>query len=774
MKWPFNRDQVRSVRLGTLFVLIFLVDPFSPSAPARSVQPFPNEGPNAKRESQPAPTPFVQREEVRFVTLDLVVEQRGGTGGAGWHLARDLVKEKVHILVGSREIELDLFENWCSEVTPGSSPATVMTAASEGDSSSRAPSGPTTIQSREGSAEEQNSPPSEPHKYILYFDLQQLTMGGRNRAFQAALEWAKKASQSSDEVMILTGGMSLRIVRPMLPASRNLMEDLAAARDDTSAMDMWAEGEERRIEEIVNGGGPALAKLYTSIDYDIARRSLENISRLMTIFGDIPGTKDLVYFSETIRLYPGSEYPFGPSPKTALSMDVARPVYELAALANEGNVRIYAVQASGLKEGKNIEDPLLVLSEETGGRPVYGTNSLDAVFGRIEEDHSCFYRVGFRLPSENSGSRKTIVVRIGESGRGYRVRHRRSVDDSTREKKEMDRLTAAFLIPEAARAFPVEVSPTRLFDHARGSRVRIDVSVPAESLLVLPAGDPKSLQMTVQFGGQVVPLRVGSASMGKPEGNPWGDVDPKRETFTFNRQAQIQLPPSRAISHRPTQIVYAIEMDVPPGDYRAVVAVQDVRSGSVAAQLSDFHAEASEVPLGEIGIGLEDVATVIVQAPDPTEKLRPLSGKAKSKIQPAENSLPPQLLLVHDATVELNAVPSFFYAVCDPQAALKNGGQGNLAEQEALAGWRVRRVVACGGKEGIALPPHKVADVSPRTGCALMIDELPAESLKAGPCRFEVGLEWPGADSVMRSKEFFVVSTNGPSTVSAVSPVVDR
>ena len=774
MKWAFNRDQALSARLGMLFVMLLLAAPFSASSPARSVQPFPDESSDTKRKSQLAQTPYIQREEVRFVTLDLVVEQRGGPGGKGWHPATDLTKERVHVFVGNQEMDLDLFENWCAG-TPGRQPTqAVVAATSEGSPPSTVKQGESgTARSGVGAGEEPGSTASEPHQYILYFDLQQLRMGGRASAFKAAMEWAANSCQPSDLVMILTGGMSLRIVRPLLPASQHLMEDLTAARDDSRAMDMWAEGEERRIEEIRNGGGRPLAVLYASIDYDIARRSLENMNRLMAMFTDMKGTKDMIFFSETLRLYPGSEYPFGPSPQAALSLDTARLVYQLAAQANERNVRIYGVQSSGLRKGQDIEDPLLVLSEETGGRPVYNTNNLGAVFDRAAEDFSCFYRVGFRLPSGHSGNLKTILVRIGENGRGYRVRHRRSVDDPTPQKQELDRLSAAFLAPGSAQAFPVEVSSTRLFDHARGSRIRIDVSVPMDSLLVLPAGDPKSPQMTVQFGGQVVPLRAGAASIGKPEANPWGDVDPERETFAFNRQAQIQLPPSRMVSHRPTQIVYAIEMDVPPGGYRAVVAVQDLQSGSVAARLSDFHAEASEAPLGEIGIGLEDVATVIVQAPDPTEKPSPLRGKAKAKIHPAENSLPPKLLLVHDATVELNAIASFFYAVCDPPAALKENGQGALAEQEALAGWRVRRIVACGGKEGISLPPHKVAEISPRTGCVLMIDELPSESIQAGPCRFEVRLERPGADAVMRSKDFFVVSASGSSTVSAASPGVD-
>jgi VWFA-related protein len=770
MRWLLSQQHHRLGRLAPLFILILLAGSFSRAGLIRGAQPSPDKNPDAKRKSQPAPTPFIQREEVRFVTLDLVVEQRGGPGGKGWHFARDLTKQQVHVFVGSQEMALDLFENWCGAVGPGRSPEAVITASSEARKPSPPPEESAAVQSGAGPVEEQNSTSPEAHKYILYFDLQQLTTGGRERAFQAAKQWAQQISSFSDEVMILTGGLSLRVVRPMLPASRHLMEDLEAAREDTRAVDMWAQGEEARIQEIINTRDPALARFYATIDYDVARRSLDNMSRLMTTFGSIPGTKDLVYFSETIRLFPGSEYPGGPSPKAALSQDVAQRVYDLAAQANERNVRIYAVQASGLREGKDIEEPLLVLSEETGGRSVHSTNDLGVVFGRMEEDFSCFYRVGFRLPSAHSGNLKTILVRIGEYRRGYRVRHRRSLDDPTRQKQELDRLSAAFLVPESARAFPVEISLTRLFDYARGSRVRIDVAVPTDGLLALPAGDPNRLQMSVQFGGQVVPLRAGFTPAGSSEKNAWADVDPKRDTFTFNRQAEIHLPQSRTTSHRPTRIVYAVEMDAPPGDYRVVVAVQDGRSGSVAAQLADFHAEETWSPLGAIGMAIEDSATVIVQAPDPAKKDRPPSDKGAPEILPAEHSLPPKLLPLLSDSIDVQEKPSFYYALCAPQAAIEKSGHNSVAEQKPLAGWTIRRSVACGGESEIDLHFRPVPDVSPDTGCALLVDALPAGSLKAGSCRFQVRLERPGAETLARVKDFLVADPSLSSAFPSIAP----
>src|SRR4029450_5106059 len=103
MKWPSRQDPLRLGRLAPLFMSTFLAGSLSPAAPVRNVQPIPDDNRDSKRKLQPAPTPFIQREEVRFVTLDLLVEQRGGPGDKGWHPARNLTKEEVHVFVGSEE-----------------------------------------------------------------------------------------------------------------------------------------------------------------------------------------------------------------------------------------------------------------------------------------------------------------------------------------------------------------------------------------------------------------------------------------------------------------------------------------------------------------------------------------------------------------------------------------------------------------------------------------------------------------------------------------------
>src|SRR5437867_1889971 len=171
------------------------------------------------RQDGTAPAPYIEREEVHFVSLDVMIERRAG---GAWNRARDITRDQIDLLIGGQPTALDSFENWCGS---GSEEA--------GDLASRArsPTGPADVVS---------------HSYILYFDLEQLKLATRHAALRAAQEWARNGVRPSDKVMIVTGGHTLRIVRPMLPSTLHLSEDLEKVKTDFRVSEMWADGEAAR------------------------------------------------------------------------------------------------------------------------------------------------------------------------------------------------------------------------------------------------------------------------------------------------------------------------------------------------------------------------------------------------------------------------------------------------------------------------------------------------------------------------------------------------
>jgi len=774
MQCLFTRGSAAAARLGALSALVVLGGILATGAHPDAAQSFPDEKTDRKQKSQSDPSAFIQREEVRFVTLDMVVEERGGSGEKGWHLARKLTKDQVRVFVGGHEMALDLFENWCSGAPPLQTPGTIASAG--GSPVTTGPSKPAIAESGNGAAA---TSALSSQKYILYFDLRHLTLGGRNRAFRSAMDWAGKTAKPGDEVMIITGGLSLRIVRPLLPVAGSLKEDIQHAMEDFTSDDLWAEGEWRRQKEVEKmamldfNAAETLAKSYATMDQDATRRSLENLHDLMALFGTIPGTKNLVFFGETVRLVPGSEYfaayleppvevagGFAPAGVSGPSNDVSHELDQLVEAANERNVRIYTVQPAGLKEGRDIpgamtrdEGAMTMLATETGGSYVRGTNNIGLILDRVGDDLACFYRIGFRMSPRHTGSTERILVRIGDSDTRYRARYRRTLTDPTREQQEEETVLAAYLAPAAARAFSVSVRARRLFDHPGGSRFRVEVSVPLEALLARPSPSGGGV-VTLLIGGQVVPLRLRASRAASRAQDPWAEVDPKKKTWGFDRRAEIRLPAVREGSHAPSRAVYANEFDAPPGEYRIVAVAEDGLTRSVSTGLTDLTARTSTAILGEPLVGFLDTGVLIIDSSAVKNSEVHTGGSHSKTIAPAGPSIPAKLSVASQGDPVLPGSVTLLYPVCPPAESPR---KSRNADGSTALSWKIQHELTC-GEASVHLPPLALPEIPQGAGCSLVVDPVPPELLHPGPCRMEVSLEGPGAPQEVRVAQFQVHS----------------
>jgi VWFA-related protein len=729
--WPFFLRGLVSAAEILALAVIFTNQPFG-------------RDPTQLAAEKPAPSPLVEREEVRFVALDLVVERHGPPGGSGWHLAPGLTQDQVHLLVGGQEISLDLFEDEC----PGSPPRQstgVQAGATPGRGSVPVPEG---------------APPRAlpDRKFVLYFDLEHLTLASRKLSFRAAIDWAAKEVKPTDEVMIVTGGLSLRIVRPLLAAGQDLQSDLRRAMQDFSSEDLWANGEDNRTEEIKHlarisrSAARGMANGYAGMDRDYTRRSLDNLNGLMTLFDKVEGTKSLIFMNETVRFVPGEEYPLA----TQLS-DVSMELENLARAANERNVKIYAVQAGGLD--KDVDDSMTMLTTETGGQHVQGTNRIGAVFARALEDSSCYYHLGFRVPSRHSGKSERITVRIGSEEGRYRVRYRRDLADPTREQVEEDAIRAAFLSPESARTFPVSVSAHRIYDHPTGSRFRIEVSIPLEALLASPGPPQEGRRMSLLLGGRVVPLAGATTTVAagfSRATSAWINVDPRKPSWGFDRRAEIRVPPSAA--RRPvSRAVYRNEIDVPPGDYRIVSVVEDGLTRTISTALTDFTATASTSLLGQPVLGVEDPTVLLVQAAAP-EAASPRHEKGMLK---EIVSIDPSVPFSQNVPGEGDSIPwkslVSYTPICAPP--IPSGKKAPASERpQDTSAWRVLRKLACSSASA-SLPPLPVpAPSSATSGCLMMVQPLAGDSLRPGRCTLQVLLERPGFPTTETTLQFSVAA----------------
>jgi len=124
-----------------------------------------------------------------------------------------------------------------------------------------------------------------------------MTHNGRAAAFQAARDWARQEARPDDEVMIITAGFGLRIVRSLRPAAEGLLQDLDRVSGSPGASDFWAAGEEDRIIE---------SKTIPSPEWSTPTWTMKrHVGRWRTFgtpwFSSIRfGVKSLLLFEETI------------------------------------------------------------------------------------------------------------------------------------------------------------------------------------------------------------------------------------------------------------------------------------------------------------------------------------------------------------------------------------------------------------------------------------------------------------------------------------------
>jgi VWFA-related protein len=724
-------------------------------------------GPPAGAQEEPAPVPFIEREEVRFITLDIVAEERAG----GWRPLRDLTLGQIEVRLGDRLIAVDQFDNLCpSGPALESAPASDATPVTPQPSPAGSPGIALSL--------------VEGDRYILYFDMEHLDLAGRDASFKAALAWAGGRLDPADEVMIITGGRGLRIVRTFLPAADHLREDLEAARGDFRASELWGAFESMRLEELGQEKNRAVRQMqadaYAQIDRSKTRNSLSNLRDIMTIFDAVDGTKNLVLFSDTLRLIPGAQYGNTSTPL----IDVQTELHDLAGAANERNVRVYPVKV-GLPIVWPRSDPrmsladsaLTMLAHETGGMVFEGSNAVDGAFDRVNEDLACFYRVGFRIRPRYSGGVEPIRVRVVGREDAVRLRYRQTLEDPTREELDADMIRAAFMAPMAARTFPIGVRATKLFRQDGGARLQVEVGTPLGALLGLPmpGGVRGSRQVRVQIGARVVPLRPleDGDRPPSPRGGVWADVATDRPSSGFGRQAVLTLPPNPTPDRSYDRVVATEEFDAPSGRYRIVAVIQDQLARTVSAAIADLEVGSDAPRLGIIGLASGDTHAVLAQdePADPAVgdgSSREAAGWNGKELTTAMPLLPPGALLNEVSVVQAGGAAHLFYSVCvdwNPRGRNRSRSSGRSSRDMPSPEQDLVRSLTCGPEDTpIPLPPRSLPQGGRGTRCVPMIESIPAADLHPGRCRFEVRLTSPGGEQEMAVREFTVVPPTGRDT----------
>ncbi len=230
------------------------------------------------------------------------------------------------------------------------------------------------------------------------------------------------------------------------------------------------------------------------------------LSHLVNALGALPGRKALVYVSDGLPMRPGEELYYAVAEVTrhemldltAVDSTEARDaslavrsagldalgdmaggrrgsrrssnsapddLQTLASLANASQVSFYTIKPQGEIGGmppelageaaalytpqlrsireNNLGDTLRVMASETGGVAVVGSD-IEGLFGRVKEDFSSYYSLGYS--PKHSGDGKLHKIKVKVKMRGVRARYRTSYIDKPVDAKLADSTSAALLL----------------------------------------------------------------------------------------------------------------------------------------------------------------------------------------------------------------------------------------------------------------------------------------------------------------------------------------
>jgi hypothetical protein len=264
----------------------------------------------------------------------------------------------------------------------------------------------------------------------------------------------------------------------------------------------------------------------------------------------------------------------------AQSRDMSRRFIQLINNANSNRVSFYTIDAGGLRvrsgmgaeyaavdtpvvigtavdgtRRRNLQAPLVLMAERTGGQTILNTNDISEGLERFRRDFSNYYSLGYRAPLRDRGRLHRIEVELKAAQRGWKVRYREGYRDKSIEAQMADAVTS-FLVhgyQDNPLGVSLELGPQSPTDDGNVD-VAIRVRVPIEKLLLLPRADVFVGRIRFYFGA----------------------LDEKgRDAPLQELPFELRIPAESIDAARQDEVVQVINATMRPGAQRLVIAVRD-------------------------------------------------------------------------------------------------------------------------------------------------------------------------------------------------------
>jgi VWFA-related protein len=437
------------------------------------------------------------------------------------------------------------------------------------------------------------NPPPVPEdqrlRLVIYIDNYNLHPFTRNKVMRDLRNFLRDHLSREDRVMLMTYDRELHLRRPftsdpeVIAAAMHELETVTGNAvhfdsDRRSVLDQI--NDSRSYEEALN-----FTHLYAESVFNDLSFTLDALKKTIDSLAGLPGRKAVLYISDGLPLIAGQDIYYALTDKypnqsgglnESIQFDTSRRLQEVTAAANANRVTFYTIDAAGLRtyestsaenhgvgpgqsvytdtvNFQNMQAPLQMLAEETGGKAVLNTNNVAPDLNRIASDFQTYYSLGYSPTHLGDGRYHKITVKLKK--KGLDVRHRAGYRDKSIESQMSDGTTAAL-------DFPFESNPLAIgLEFGNQTRredgyflLPIQVKIPIGKLLLVPRDKVRAAS-----------VRFFVAAMDS-DGNK-SDVQQAR--------IPIQVPEAEVATAKQKYYVYSVSLLMRGGDHRVAVGVRD-------------------------------------------------------------------------------------------------------------------------------------------------------------------------------------------------------
>lgn len=368
------------------------------------------------------------------------------------------------------------------------------------------------------------TPEDQRLRLVVYIDNFNIRPFNRNRVMRELRAFLNEKLGREDEMMLVSYDRSLH-VRRTFTSDPHLIATALLELEKVSGHAVHHDSDRREVLRQIEDSqsvneATMFARSYSQSAFNDLSFSIDALKNITDSLAGLPGRKAILYVSDGLQMIAGQDIWYAVQNKygeksTGLTeqfqFDASRRFEELAAQANANRITFYTIDAAGLRtyssisaenqtagqpgqgvfidsiQISNLQTPLQMLAEKTGGVAVINANIVTPQLEKIATDFNSYYSLGYTPTHHGDGRYHRIEVKVKR--KGLQVRHREGYRDKNTESRMSDGTLAAL-------RFPFENNPLDIKLEMGDPQRRSDgfylqpvlVKIPIGKLVLVPRG----------------------------------------------------------------------------------------------------------------------------------------------------------------------------------------------------------------------------------------------------------------------------------------------